>query len=83
MAEQKKEQIVKEPLVGGICQILAALSAVAGGAMIVFAIFTPAAPGELSFVLTAVGLILSSVLWFAIARVIILLAKIAHNTREQ
>jgi hypothetical protein len=49
--------------------------------MLAFATTTPTAPGEASFVFTAFALIFSSLLWFVTARVIILLAQIAHNTR--
>ncbi len=76
--ENKK---VAPPSVAQFCQVIAWLSILVGGIMLAFATTTPTAPGEASFVFTAFALIFSSLLWFVTARVIILLAQIAHNTR--
>jgi hypothetical protein len=70
----------KPPSVAGFCQVIAWLSILAGGIIIAGVIITPAGPGMLSPILTSAALIFSSLIWFAGARVIILLAQIAHNT---
>jgi uncharacterized membrane protein (Fun14 family) len=72
---------VARPGVARFCTVLAYLSAGVGGFMIFFTISGPAVSDTVSVVLAAIGLVLSSVFWFAIAEVIILLAQIAHNTR--
>jgi quinol-cytochrome oxidoreductase complex cytochrome b subunit len=72
---------VEEPPIAGICSVIAWLQIVLALLMGVFAVTTPPGPGMLSFILTIVALLLSSVIWFVLARVIWLLAEIAHNTR--
>jgi hypothetical protein len=75
-------QLFKEPSVARICQILAWLGFMAGGTMVLFS-FTQLgrpAPDTGSFLATAFALLFGSLVGLVIARVIILLAQIAHNT---
>jgi hypothetical protein len=66
------------------CSILACLSIVFGALMIAFVIANASkpAPDTVSFVLEAIGICFSSIIWFIAARLITLLAQIAHNTRR-
>jgi hypothetical protein len=70
------------PIVAKCAQVVGFLALVVGGFILIFAATTDPAPDKFSAVLTAFGLILSSVLWFAMARVIILLAQIAGRKTE-
>lgn len=81
MSDQKKETI-KEPPAAGACQSIAVISLIIGGIMIAFAIATPSGLGIFSFVVTAITLLISSIFWFALSRIIILLAQIERNTRK-
>ncbi len=73
------------PLIALMCFSLAWFSIILGAAMIAFAIANASkpAPDALSFVLTAVAILSSSIIWFVLSRALILLAQIAHNTRRE
>ena len=65
-----------------ICRVIGGFVLLIGGGMTIFAIvniFDPAT-GKDSFFATSIAILLSSLLWFAIAQVIESLARIAHNT---
>ena len=72
------------PTVAVFCVVLGWLALVFGALMIAFAIghASNPAPDTASFVLEAIGICFSSIIWFIAARVITLLAQIAHNTRR-
>ena len=71
-------------VVAAFCTAVGVFSLSLGALMIVFfaSRFTGREPDVASFFGTAAALIFSSLLWFAIARVINLLAQIAHNTKS-
>ena len=72
------------PTVAVFCVVLGWLALIFGALMIAFVIANASkpAPDTMSFVLEAIGICFSSIIWFIAARVITLLAQIAHNTRR-
>jgi len=71
------------PLVAALCFSIAWFSIIFSMAMIAIAIASHPAPDALSFIVTAVAILSSSVIWFVLARALTLLAQIAHNTRRE
>ena len=76
---------IEMPAVAVFCTILAWLSIVFSVLMIIFVIAngSKAAPDTVSFVLQAIAIGVSSIIWFIAARMITLLAQIAHNTGRE
>jgi len=72
------------PAVAVFCTILAWFSIILGVFMIAFIIknASKVALDPTSFVLEAIAICLSSIIWFIAAHLITLLAQIAHNTRR-
>jgi hypothetical protein len=77
---ESEEQKYTQPFIAVLCQIVAWICLVVGNIMLLFAMVSRWAPGAESFILSAIALTLSSLVWFAIARVILFLACIAYNT---
>jgi hypothetical protein len=75
----------REPAIAGVCTAIGIISIVLGVIMLLFAISQSgsSSTGAASFIATAITLVLSSIFWFAIAKVIKLLALIAHNTSKR
>ena len=77
----------KRPIVAGVCQIIAWLSILLSGGMLISGISTmqrnPLARDAGSFFLAAFAVLFSAIFWFALGRALMLLARIEWNTREQ
>lgn len=69
-----------------VCYIVAGISLLIGSAMLIFGVAQTAqghfAADEISFMTTSVALIVSSIFWFVVAKVLDLLAQIERNTRK-
>lgn len=79
------ESDFRPPKLVAFCQGIGAVAAVIGGIILVAGIvtaFDPHVTGQGEAFTFGTGLLLAGLLWFAIAEVIQLLARIAHNTRR-
>ena len=76
---------VPMPGIGMICVAIGVISLLLGGFLFVGGLYDSANPhvNSAGEVQGGLALLLSSVLWFAIARGLTLLAQIAHNTSDQ
>lgn len=72
---------IKDPGAANACQCVGTLSVIVGPLLIIAGFSDLRAPDVGSGIATGLAILISSIFWFALARVIILLAHVEHNTR--
>ena len=72
---------MKTPGIAIACWAIGVLALLVGGFLSALAMLSPRDPDTMSVVVVGFSLLYSSVIWFAFATALTLLARIEHNTR--